>query len=129
MWLDLGPDDISIILHILGNSRSAVNCQATERHPRVEDVRHVLNFGRGALLLFRDWLEPRKVREMTIVGSRRMMSMMICRRTRKSKVYDVRVDGLPTRHVCGISYPYHYGTVYIPHLIRGATEGGLPAFI
>src|SRR5256886_9876881 len=72
---DLAPHDISIILHILGEFPVSVNCQGNAHvTPQVEDISNMS-------LLFRhkrfatiqsSWLEPRKVREMTIVGSRRI---------------------------------------------------------
>src|SRR5580700_551487 len=73
---DLAPHDISIILHVLGEFPVSVNCQGNAHV--TADVEDVTNMS----LLFRhkrfatiqsSWLEPRKVREMTIVGSRRMI--------------------------------------------------------
>ena len=42
------------------------------------------------------WLEPRKVREMTIVGTRRMIVYDDLQTLEKIRIYDVRVSVHPT---------------------------------
>src|SRR5436309_14191248 len=72
---DLAPHDISIILHLLGEFPASINCQGNAHvTPRVEDVTNMsLMFRNGRFATIQSsWLEPRKVREMTIVGTRRM---------------------------------------------------------
>ena len=73
---DLAPHDISIVLHILGESPQVVNCQGNAHvTPGIEDVTNMsLTFsGNRFVTIQSSWLEPRKVREMTIVGTRRMI--------------------------------------------------------
>ena len=117
---DLAPHDISIILHILGEFPSSVNCQGNAHvTPHVEDVTNMS-------LLFRNkrfatiqssWLEPRKIREMTIVGSRRMIVYDDLQTHEKIKIYDVRVERPPHYDsFAEFQYSYHYGDSYIPHL-------------
>jgi len=117
---DLAPHDISIILHILGEFPVSVNCQGNAHvTPQVEDVTNMS-------LLFRhkrfatiqsSWLEPRKVREMTIVGSRRMIVYDDLQTHEKLKIYDVRVERPPHYDsFAEFQYSYHYGDSYIPHL-------------
>jgi predicted dehydrogenase len=119
---DLAPHDISIILHILGELPIAVNCQGNAHvTPRIEDVTNMS-------LLFRhkrfatiqsSWLEPRKVREMTIVGSRRMIVYDDLQTHEKIKVYDVRVERPPHYDTFAeFQYSYHYGDSYIPHILQ-----------
>ena len=116
---DLAPHDISIILHILGEFPVSVNCQGNAHvTPEVEDVTNMS-------LLFRhkrfatiqsSWLEPRKVREMTIVGSRRMIVYDDLQTHEKLKIYDVRVERPPHYDTFAeFQYSYHYGDSYIPH--------------
>src|SRR5947199_871236 len=73
---DLAPHDISIILHILEEVPISVNCRG-EAHitPGIEDVTNIhLTFRKHrSALIQSSWLDPRKVREMTIVGSRRVI--------------------------------------------------------
>jgi len=117
---DLAPHDISIILHILGEFPIALNCQGNAHvTAHVEDVTNMS-------LLFRhkrfatiqsSWLEPRKVREMTIVGSRRMIVYDDLQTHEKIKIYDVRVERPPHYDTFAeFQYSYHYGDSYIPHI-------------
>ena len=117
---DLAPHDISIILHILGELPITVNCQGNGHvSPAVEDVTNMsLTFRQGRFATIQSsWLEPRKVREMTIVGSRRMIVYDDLQTHEKIKVYDVRVERPPHYDTFAeFQYSYHYGDSYIPHL-------------
>src|SRR6266853_5479248 len=97
VW-DLAPHDISIILHILGELRVSVNCRG-EAHitPGIEDVTNIhLSFRNKKFATIQSsWLEPRKVREMTIVGTRRMIVYDDLQPLEKIRVYEVRVDRPP----------------------------------
>ena len=76
MAWDLAPHDISIILHLLGESPSSVNCSGNAHvTPEIEDVTNMsLTFSNQRFATIQSsWLEPRKVREMTIVGTQRMI--------------------------------------------------------
>ena len=73
---DLAPHDISIILHILGEFPSSVNCQGNAHVTAgIEDVTNMsLSFRNKRFATIQSsWLEPRKIREMTFVGTRRMI--------------------------------------------------------
>ena len=117
---DLAPHDLSIILHILGESPTTVNCQGNAHiTPGIEDVTNIsLSFGpRRFATIQSSWLEPRKVRQMTIVGTKRMIVYDDLQPTEKIRVYDVRVDRPPHYDTFGeFQYSYHYGDSYIPHL-------------
>jgi predicted dehydrogenase len=63
------------------------------------------------------WLEPRKVREMTIVGTRRMIVYDDLKTREKIQIYDVRVERPPHYDTFAeFHYSYHYGDSYIPHI-------------
>ena len=63
------------------------------------------------------WLEPRKIREMTIVGSRRMIVYDDLQTHEKIRIYDVRVERPPHYDTFAeFHYSYHYGDSYIPHI-------------
>lgn len=117
---DLAPHDISIVLHILGESPLVVNCQGNAHvTPGIEDVTNLsLTFsGNRFVSIQSSWLEPRKVREMTIVGTRRMIVYDDLQSNEKIRVYDVRVDRPPHYDsFAEFQYSYHYGDSYIPHL-------------
>lgn len=122
---DLAPHDISIILHVLGESPRHVNCQGNAHvTPGIEDVTNIsLGFGDPLLgnerfaTIQSSWLEPRKVREMTIVGTRRMIVYDDLPASEKIRIYDVRVDRPPHYDsFAEFHYSYHYGDSYIPHI-------------
>src|ERR1700758_5548011 len=117
---DLAPHDISIILHILGESPVAINCQGNAHvSPGVEDVINMSLFfpHKRFATIQSSWLEPRKIREMTIVGSRRMIVYDDLPTHEKIRIYDMRVERPPHYDTFAeFQYSYHYGDSYIPHL-------------
>jgi predicted dehydrogenase len=117
---DLAPHDISIILHILGEFPTVINCQGNAHvTPEVEDVTNMsLLFPHKRFATIQSsWLEPRKIREMTIVGSRRMIVYDDLQTHEKIRIYDVRVERPPHYDTFAeFQYSYHYGDSYIPHL-------------
>lgn len=119
VW-DLAPHDISIILHILGEYPLNVNCQGNAHvTPGVQDVTNMsLMFRHKRFATIQSsWLEPRKIREMTIVGTRRMIVYDDLQTSEKIRVYDVRVDCPPHYDTFAeFHYSYHYGDSYIPYI-------------
>jgi predicted dehydrogenase len=117
---DLAPHDISIILHLLGEMPVSVNCRGHANvTPGVEDVTTTcLNFERmGFATIQNSWLDPLKVREMTIVGERRMILYDDVAPMEKVKVFDARVERPPHYDTFAeFQYSYHYGDMYVPHL-------------
>jgi predicted dehydrogenase len=117
---DLAPHDISIILHVLGEKPQTVNCQGNAHvTPGVEDVTNIsLSFKHQRFATIQSsWLEPRKVREMTIVGTRRMIVYDDLQPLEKIRIYDVRVERPPHYDTfADFHYSYHYGDSYIPHI-------------
>ena len=117
---DLAPHDISIILHILGESPLTVNCQGNAHvTPGIEDITNIsLSFRHKRFATIQSsWLEPRKVRDMTIVGTRRMIIYDDLQTNEKIRIYDVRVERPPHYDsFADFHYSYHYGDSYIPHI-------------
>ncbi|HXJ61038.1 MAG TPA: Gfo/Idh/MocA family oxidoreductase [Verrucomicrobiae bacterium] len=117
---DLAPHDISIILYVMEQSPIAVNCQgSTHVTPKVEDVTTMwLTFKHNCSAIIQSsWLDPRKVREMTIVGSRRMIVYDDVAQLEKIKVFDMRVETPPHYDTfADFHYAYHYGDMYVPYL-------------
>lgn len=117
---DLAPHDISIILYIMDESPVSVNCWG-QAHitPGVEDVTTMcLNFRNGRLATIQNsWLDPRKVREMTIVGTKRMIVYDDVASLEKIKIYDARVEVPPHYDTFAeFHYSYHYGDMYVPYI-------------
>jgi predicted dehydrogenase len=117
---DLAPHDISIILHILEEFPLVVNCQGNAHVTSgIEDVTNIsLSFRhRRFATIQSSWLEPRKIRELTIVGTRRMIVYDDVETNEKIRIYDTRVERPPHHDTfADFHYSYHYGDSYIPHL-------------
>jgi predicted dehydrogenase len=117
---DLAPHDLSIILRVMGSLPETVNCQGNGHvHPSVEDVTNLsLQFpGQRFATVQSSWLEPRKVRQMTFVGTRKMIVFDDLEPHAKIRIYDVRVDCPPHYDsFAEFQYSYHYGECRIPHL-------------
>lgn len=117
---DLAPHDISIILHIMEENPVSVNCRGSAHiTPGIEDVTSMwLNFSNDrTAMIHSSWLDPRKTREMTIVGSKRMIVYDDIATIEKIKIYDARVERPPHYDTFGdFHYSYHYGDMHVPYI-------------
>jgi predicted dehydrogenase len=117
---DLAPHDISIIQYIMGEQPVTINCRGSAHiTPGVEDVTTMcLSFKKQrTAIIHSSWLDPRKVREMTIVGSKRMIVYDDVVQQEKIKIFDARVERPPHYDTFAeFHYAYHYGDVYVPYI-------------
>ena len=117
---DLAPHDISIILYLLDESPVSINCRGNAHvTPGVEDVTSLsMTFRRGTFaMVHNSWLDPRKVREMTIVCAKRMIVYDDIEPLEKIKIYDTRVETPPHYDTFAeFQCSYHYGDIYTPYL-------------
>jgi predicted dehydrogenase len=115
---DLAPHDISIVLYIIEKLPESVNCLGHSNvTPGVEDITSLsLSFAKGQFAtITSSWLDPRKVREITIVGTRRMIVYDDVQPLEKIKIYDSRVEHPPHYDTFAeFQYSYHYGDMLIP---------------
>jgi predicted dehydrogenase len=117
---DLAPHDIAIILHIMEEQPISINCRGTAHiTPGIEDVTAMcLHFRKErSAIIHSSWLDPRKIREMTIVGSKRMIVYDDVAQQEKIRIYDARVERPPHYDTFAeFHYAYHYGDVYAPYV-------------
>jgi predicted dehydrogenase len=117
---DLAPHDISIILYIMQEMPHSVNCRGGAHITNgIEDVTCMsLHFTKErSAIIHSSWHDPRKVREMTIVGSKRMIVYDDIAGAEKIKVHDVRVERPPHYDTfAAFHYAYHYGDTYCPYI-------------
>lgn len=117
---DLAPHDISIILHVLEHDPVSVNCQGkAHMKPGIEDVTNLtINFQNGGIaLIHSSWIDPRKVRETTIVGSQKMIVYDDNEPLEKLRIYDKRVEVPPHYDTYAeFHFSYHYGDMHVPYL-------------
>jgi len=100
MW-NLAPHDISIALRWLGAMPAAVNAQGyTYLQEGVEDVVYLnLEFADGvAVHIHVSWLDPGKVRRMTVVGSEKMVVYDDASTEAKIQLFD---KGIDRQHIDG----------------------------
>jgi predicted dehydrogenase len=117
---DLAPHDISILLHLLDELPLSVSCQGSSHVTRgIEDVTMMnLNFRKNrCAFIHNSWLDPKKVRQMTVVGSQRMIVYDDTEPLEKLKIYDARVEVPPHYDTFAeFTYSYHYGDAYVPYI-------------
>ncbi|MFW5955255.1 MAG: Gfo/Idh/MocA family protein [Rhodothermales bacterium] len=117
---DLGPHDLSIVLYLLGSRPVAVSCQGVDHfHTGIEDVTTMnLLFPGGQFVSIQNsWLDPRKTREMTIVGTKKMIVYDDTEPLEKLRVYDKHVSVPPHYDTYAeFQFSYHYGDVSIPYI-------------
>lgn len=119
VW-DLAPHDLSIILYLLGEDPVSVNCQGKAHlKPGIEDVTSMtLNFPNGIFaLVHNSWIDPKKIREITIVGSRKMLVYDDIEPIEKIRIYDKFVE-LPAHSdtFAEWQFSYHYGGMQAPYI-------------
>lgn len=117
---DLAPHDIAIILYVLHEDPTGVNCQGKAHIAEgIEDVTNMtLSFVNGAIALIQSsWLDPNKVREITFVGKKKMLVYDDTEPIEKIKIYDKRVEAPPHYDTFAeFQYAYHYGDMYSPYI-------------
>jgi predicted dehydrogenase len=90
LW-NFAPHDISVILYLLGLSPTDVSARGQSYlQEGIEDVVFMaLNFGGKAMAhVHVSWLDPHKIRRITIVGSKRMAVFDDLEANEKLKIYD-----------------------------------------
>ncbi|MFB3887067.1 MAG: Gfo/Idh/MocA family protein [Thermodesulfobacteriota bacterium] len=119
VW-DLAPHDISIILYILGEMPTSVNSQGKAHfRPGIEDVATTtLNFKNGTIaFLHSSWLDPNKIRRITIVGTRKMLVYDDIDPQEKIKIFDKGVEVPPYYDTYAeFQFSYRYGDIHSPRI-------------
>ncbi|GAB4336200.1 MAG: Gfo/Idh/MocA family oxidoreductase [Candidatus Abyssubacteria bacterium] len=117
LW-SFAPHDISVILHLLEQVPVSVSARGESYLRRgVEDVVFVnLKFqNRKMAQLQLSWLDPHKVRKITIVGSKKMVVFDDVESTEKLKIFDKGAVNV-TYESYGDSITLRFGDISIPHI-------------
>lgn len=124
LW-NLAPHDVSIILYLFGEYPSSVCAQGLAHISQgVEDVAFVyLQFPSGRVAhIHVSWLDPSKVRTMTVIGSRRMVVYDDVDPEARIKIYDRGFEIEPVTsgidHTDPSSYTFRTraGDIVAPHI-------------
>jgi predicted dehydrogenase len=117
---DLAPHDVSILNYVLGGPPLSVHAWASRHaHRRLEDVAYLrLRYESGLTAnVHVSWLDPCKVRRVTVVGSKQMAVYNDLRGDERVRVYDKGV--VAPEHMGDITQPpmsYRYGNVVSPYI-------------
>ena len=119
VW-DLAPHDISIILYVLGEFPVSVNCKGKAHFKSdLEDVAiTTLNFKNGLIaFIHNSWLDPKKIRKTTIVGTRKMLVYDDIEVQEKIKIYDKGLEIPPYYDTFAeFHFSYRSGDTYSPRI-------------
>lgn len=119
---DLAPHDVSILNYVLGSSPSMVECWgARHAHPRLEDVAHLrLYYDDPGVFanVHVSWLNPKKIREVTLVGSNKMVVFDDLKAEQRLKVHDKGVTAMACdgTDMTAVPMSYRYGDIVAPYL-------------
>jgi len=119
LW-DLAPHDISILLYLLNENPISVSAQGMPCvTPGVYDVAYLsLIFPRNLTAYVHvSWLDPCKVRRVTVVGSKKMAVYNDMEAEGKIKIYDKGIEAPDYTDGFGeFEYNYRSGDITIPHI-------------
>jgi len=119
IW-DLAPHDISILLYLLNEKPISVSAQGMPCiTPGVYDVAYInLIFPNNLTAYVHvSWLDPCKVRRVTIVGSKKMAVFNDMEIEGKIKIYDKGVEAPAYTNGFGeFQYSYRHGDITIPNV-------------
>ncbi len=119
VW-DLAPHDLSIILYLMKESPAELNCRGkASLSPSIHDVSNMsLLFKDGGFaVIHNSWLDPKKVRDMAIVGDKKMVVYDDTEPVQKIKIYDMRAEQhLPSETVNDMQVSYHLGGMHAPYI-------------
>ena len=117
MW-SFAPHDLSVALYLLGEEPEAVSAQGMAYlRPDVEDVVFMtVRFPQGKVAhLHVSWLDPHKVRRVTVVGSKKMAVFDDMESAEKLRIYDKGVDNLHYSSY-GEFLTLRFGDIHIPRI-------------
>lgn len=118
IW-DLAPHDLSILSYVLGRKPVAVSARGSSCvQPKVHDVAYVEVQYEGGLSaqIHVSWLDPAKVRRITVVGDRKMAVYNDVALAEKIRIYDKGVEPPPTDTFGEFQLSYRNGQITIPFI-------------
>ena len=118
-WWSLAPHDISVITYLFGDLPSRVSAQGQcYLQKDIEDVVFAtLHFSdRRLAQIHTSWLDPHKMRRMTVVGSRKMATFDDMDPSEKLWIYDKGASANLTYASYGEAITLRQGDIYIPRL-------------
>jgi len=119
LW-DLAPHDISIILYLLDENPSWISAKTTAHvNPAIAEVSYIAIGFPGNILTHThvSWLDPCKVRRLTLVGSKRMIVFDDVAPDDSVRIYDKGASlSNGANGTAGPAIQYRYGEVRAPYI-------------
>ena len=119
IW-DLAPHDISIINHLLGGKPTTVEAWGSSHaHAYLEDVAYVrLHYTELGIMaqIHVSWLDPCKVRRVTVVGSKKMAVYNDLADQERLRIYDKGVVAASEEDLHDLPMSYRYGGIFSPFI-------------
>jgi predicted dehydrogenase len=118
LW-SFATHDISVVNYLLGGQPDSVTASGHAYvREGVEDVVFAtLHFPKGVMAhLHVSWLDPHKIRKVTVVGDKKMAVLDDMQATEKLRIYDKGVDFTPSYGDYGESLSIRIGDIYIPKI-------------
>jgi predicted dehydrogenase len=145
LW-NFGPHDVSIAMHVLGKRPAIVGARELRALDRpLADVSfvNIVFDGQTAAHLHMSWLDPRRVRELTVIGSNAMLYYDDTETSEPIRIYEAGVEpdapGLTFDNWADFQMNVRSGDVRIPkiateeplqrlcsHFVRCIAEGETP---
>jgi len=118
LW-SFAPHDISIVLFLLGKEPVSVTAVARaylQKSENIEDVSFMtMLFENGEMAnIHVSWLDPNKVRKLTVVGSKKMVVFDDTEASEKVRIYDKGVDRNTDYQTYGEYLSLRTGDIVIP---------------
>ena len=114
----LAPHDVSVALHLLGETPDSVSASGADylRNDVHDVVFANLHFPSGKMVnIHVSWLDPHKVRRMTVVGSKKMLVFNDMEATDKIWIYDKGVEPADAM-AYGEDLTLRFGDITVPYL-------------
>jgi predicted dehydrogenase len=118
LW-DLGSHDISIFLFLVAEKPVAVTaCGGCFLNRNIEDAVYATLFFEGGIVahLQASWLNPRKIREITVVGEKKMLVWNDMNISEPLRIYDRGVEKIEDQpqNIADFHFSVREGSVLIP---------------
>ena len=120
LW-SLSPHDISLILYFFGQEPCSVQGQGgtyLQTSKQIEDVVFAsISFSSGQLAHMQmSWLDPHKIRKLTLVGSQKMAVFDDMEPREKLRIYNKRVEAQSNHQGPMDYYSLREGDIHIPRI-------------
>jgi predicted dehydrogenase len=118
LW-SLGAHDVAVLLDLVGERPIEVQARGEcYVRPGIEDVVFgYLRFPSGAIAhLHLSWLDPHKMRKLTVVGSQKMVVFDDMETDRKVTIYDKSASRSPSTDSYGEYVSVRFGDISIPRI-------------